>query len=68
MDWSKMLTRGEGVKNPENLADVIYEQPLIGSIKYSYFELSKFSYICCDVLERRLPEALQSDGSILILI
>ena len=28
IDWSKMLTRGEGVKNPEILADVICERPL----------------------------------------
>ena len=27
-DWSKMLTRGEGVKNPKNSADVVSEQPL----------------------------------------
>ena len=26
----KILTRGEGVKNPENLADVICEWPLTG--------------------------------------
>ena len=29
IDWSKMLTRGEGVKNPENLADIICERPLV---------------------------------------
>ena len=28
MDLAKMLTRGEGVKNPENCVDVIYVWPL----------------------------------------
>ena len=28
INWSKMLTRGRGVKNPKNLADVICERPL----------------------------------------
>ena len=27
-DWSKIVTRGEGVNNPEKLADVICERPL----------------------------------------
>ena len=29
MNWSNMQTRGEGVKNPENFADVICTCPLM---------------------------------------